>query len=294
MRELYAAGWETVGTPPIGVGLCRGGVPGLAFAVQARRLQGDPGSFASLSPAEPSCKRRANMTSITTRLHRHQADGVTASERTNWHQTTRLTPVGTGTGEPGGEQGAALSLAVKPFPGRHGPHRKHGANTRAVRAARCDRVRRVSGSAEVAASGDQSPQQGASGGLSGEQGTCPRLGGGNARASAHHDGPAVGQGPHDTAHVLSRRGRPRGDRIERRRGSSARLVAQSAADPARGRRDRHRHVGRHGAGRRRSRNASGCGPWSRRPTPATPATRNGQRDGYRSFFSHPKTGAVAR
>ena len=44
------------------------------------------------------------------------------------------------------------------------------------------------------------------------------------------------------------------------------------------------------AGRRRSRNASGCGPWSRRRTPATPATRNGQRDGYRSSFSDPKPG----
>ena len=48
-------------------------------------------------------------------------------------------------------------------------------------------------------------------------------------------------------HVRSRRDRPC-DRIERRCGSFARLVAQSAADTARGRRDRDRQVGCHGEG----------------------------------------------
>ena len=54
----------------------------------------------------------------------------------------------------------------------------------------------------VPALGDQSPQQGASGRLSGEQGTCARLGGRHAGASADHDGEAVRQGANDTAHVL--------------------------------------------------------------------------------------------
>ena len=117
-----------------------------------------------------------------------------------------------------------------------------------TRAVRCDRVRRVSDSAKAPTLGDRSRQQGASGGVSCEQGTCPWLCGRNAGAPAHHRGPAVGEGAHDTAHVLSGRGRPGGDRIERRCGPTARLVAQSATDAARGRRDRGRQAGRHGQG----------------------------------------------
>ena len=93
--------------------------------------------------------------------------------------------------------------------------------------------------------GDQIPQQSAPGCISPEQRTCPRLGGRDAGASAHHHRSAVGQGAHDAAHVLSRRDRPRGGRIEWRCGSSARLGAQPAADPARGRRDRHQQGGCH-------------------------------------------------
>jgi hypothetical protein len=63
---------------------------------------------------------------------------------------------------------------------------------------------------------------------------------GNAGASAHHNRSAVRKGAHDTAHVLSRCDRPRGDRIERRRGPTTRLVAQPAADTARGRPRRER------------------------------------------------------
>ena len=103
------------------------------------------------------------------------------------------------------------------------------------------RVRR-----SVEALGDQRPQQGAPDCSSRDQGTCPRLGGRNAGAIAHHYGAAVGKGAHDTAHVLSGRGRPRGDRIERRCGPSARLVAQPPANPARSRPDRRRQAGRHG------------------------------------------------
>ena len=113
---------------------------------------------------------------------------------------------------------------------------------------RCDRVRRVSSSTDVATLGDRSRQQGASGCVSCEQGTCPWLCGRNAGAPAHHGGPAVGEGAHDTADVLSGRDRPGGDRIERRCGPTARLVAQSATDAARGRRDRGRQAGRHGQG----------------------------------------------
>ena len=70
----------------------------------------------------------------------------------------------------------------------------------------------------------------------------PRLGGRNAGASAHHNRSAVRKGAHDTAHVLSGCDRLRGDRIERRRGPTTRLVAQPAADTARGRRDPHRQL----------------------------------------------------
>ena len=66
--------------------------------------------------------------------------------------------------------------------------------------------------------------------------------------AAHHDRSAVGQGAHNAADVLSGRDRPRGDRIERRCRPTARLVAQPAADPARGRRDRDRQGGCLGQG----------------------------------------------
>ena len=84
------------------------------------------------------------------------------------------------------------------------------------------------------------------------RGACPRR-------IAHHDGPTLGKGAHDTAHVPSGRDRPHGDRIERRCGSSARLVAQPAADPARSRPDRQPTRWLSPLDRRRSRNASGCG-----------------------------------
>ena len=105
-------------------------------------------------------------------------------------------------------------------------------------------ARRVRGSVE--ALGDQSSQSGAPGCSSRDPGTCPWLGGRNAGAPAHHNGPTVGQSADNTAHVLSGRDRFRGDRVERRCGSSARLVAQPAGHPTCSRRDRHRQTGRHG------------------------------------------------
>ena len=53
----------------------------------------------------------------------------------------------------------------------------------------------------------------------------------NARALTHNDGPEVRQGAHDTSHVLPRRARSRGDRVERRRGSRSRLVLNLQQEP---------------------------------------------------------------
>jgi len=100
----------------------------------------------------------------------------------------------------------------------------------------------ASGDSQVLA--DQRPEQDPPGSLSAEPRPIPQQGGRNAGALAHNDGPPVGEGAHYTAHVLPRRSRPRGNRLEWRCGPASRLVAQLGEEPARSCRDRHRRADR--------------------------------------------------
>jgi len=106
---------------------------------------------------------------------------------------------------------------------------------------------RPSGESQALAA--QEPQQDPPGCLSADSRPIPRQGCRDAGALADNDGPPVGQGAHNTAYVLPRRSRPRGDRVERRCGSTSRLVAQLAADPSCSRSDRHRRADRPGQNR---------------------------------------------
>ena len=210
-----------------------GGKPGDAFAVSAWERSAEALRYWSTEDwdtaievleASTASIRRTPASSTTSPAPSHARVAVRARSRT-WPRRSR----------------SSLASVRTPQPTRTSTRSATtcGSRTRDAHA------RQVRVSPEAPALDDQRPQQGPPGCPSPDQRACPRLGGGNARAPAHDNGSPVGQAAHDAAHVLPGRHRPRRDRIERRLGQAARLVAQPATEPTRSRRGRHRRAHRH-------------------------------------------------